>query len=127
MDIVPEGQDLIVEARVAPESADNLATGQRTEVRITAFGGRNLPIVYGVVRQVSADRFVDERTGQGYFLAQVAVPPEELRRLTEAAGDEHRLRAGLSAEVVIPTRKRTALQYLLEPLNQTLWRSLREE
>lgn len=127
MDIVPEGQDLIVEARVAPESADNLQVGQRTEVRITAFGGRNLPIVYGEVRQVSADRFVDDRTGQGYFVTQVAVPPEELRRLTEAAGDEHRLRAGLSAQVVIPTRKRTALQYLFEPLNQTLWRSLREE
>lgn len=127
MDIVPEGQELIVEARVAPESADNLQVGQRTEVRITAFGGRNLPIVYGEVRQVSADRFVDERTGQGYFVTQVAVPPEELHRLTEAAGDEHTLRAGLSAQVVIPTRKRTALQYLLEPLNQTLWRSLRED
>ncbi len=127
MDIVPEGQDLIVEARVAPESADNLQVGQRTEVRVTAFGGRNLPIVYGEVRQVSADRFVDERTGQGYFVTQVAVPPEELHRLTEAAGDEHTLRAGLSAQVVIPTRKRTALQYLFEPLNQTLWRSLRED
>ena len=127
MDIVPEGQELIVEARVAPESADNLQVGQRTEVRISAFGGRNLPIVYGEVRQVSADRFVDERTGQGYFVTQVAVPPEELHRLTEAAGDEHTLRAGLSAQVVIPTRKRTALQYLLEPLNQTLWRSLRED
>jgi len=127
MDIVPEGQDLIVEARVAPESADNLQVGQRTEVRITAFGGRNLPIVYGQVRQVSADRFTDERTGQAYFVTQVAVPQEELQRLTAAAGDEHRLRAGLSAQVVIPTRKRTALQYLVEPLNQTLWRSLREE
>ncbi|MCX7357604.1 MAG: HlyD family efflux transporter periplasmic adaptor subunit [Alphaproteobacteria bacterium] len=127
MDIVPEGQDLIVEARVAPESADNLKVGQRTEVRISAFGGRNLPLVYGEVRQVSADRFIDERSGQGYFVAQVAVSPEELRRLTEAAGDEHTLRAGLSAQVVIPTRKRTALQYLLEPLNQTLWRSLRED
>ncbi|MEQ1809156.1 MAG: HlyD family type I secretion periplasmic adaptor subunit [Terricaulis sp.] len=127
MDVVPEGQDLIVEARVAPESADNLQVGQRTEVRITAFGGRNLPIVYGEVRQVSADRFVDERTGQGYFITQIGVPPEELGRLTEAAGDEHTLRAGLSAQVVIPTRKRTALQYLFEPLNQTLWRSLRED
>lgn len=127
MDIVPEGQELIVEARVPPESADNLAPGQRTEVRITAFGGRNLPLVYGEVRQVSADRFVDDRTGQGYFLTQVAVAPEELHRLTEAAGDEHRLRAGLSAEVVIPIRKRTALQYLVEPLNQAVWRSLREE
>ncbi len=127
MDIVPEGQDLIVEAQVRPEAADDLQPGQTTEVRITAFGGRNLPIVHGEIRQVSADRFVEERTGQGYFLIQVAVPPEELRRLTEASGEARRLRPGLSAQVVVPTRKRTALQYLLEPLNQTLWRSLREE
>jgi hypothetical protein len=127
MDVVPEGQDLIVEAQVAPESADNLQPGMRTEVRITAFGGRNLPIVFGEVRQVSADRFVEDRTGRAYFIAQVVVPADELRRLTEAAGDAHRLRAGLSAPVVVPTRKRTALQYLIEPLNQTLWRSLREE
>lgn len=127
MDIVPEGQDLIVEAQVPPESADNLQPGMRTEVRITAFGGRNLPLVYGEVRQVSADRFTDERTGHGYFSTQVVVPREELQRLTDAAGAEHQLRAGLSAQVVIPTRKRTALQYLIEPLNQTLWRSLREE
>ncbi len=127
MDIVPEGQDLIVEAQVPPESADNLQPGMRTEVRITAFGGRNLPLVYGEVRQVSADRFTDERSGQAYFSTQVVVPREELQRLTDAAGAEHQLRAGLSAQVVIPTRKRTALQYLVEPLNQTLWRSLREE
>jgi HlyD family secretion protein len=127
MDIVPEGQDLIVEAQVRPEDADDLETGQTTEVRITAFGGRDLPIVHGQVRQVSADRFTDERSGQPYFLVQVAVPPEELSRLTDASTGGRRLRAGLPAQVIVPTRKRTALQYLLEPLNQTLWRSLREE
>lgn len=126
MDIVPDNPDLIVEAQVRPEDADDLAPGQRTEVRITAFGGRNLPIVYGEVQQVSADRFTDDRSGVAYFLTQVAVPPEELRRLTESA-DGRRLRAGLPAQVVVPTRSRTALQYLLEPLNQTMWRSLREE
>jgi len=125
MDIVPDGQELIIEARVRPEDADDLSSGQETEVRIDAFHGRNLSIVHGEVRQVSADRFVDERTGAGYFLAQVVVPPAELSRLSEESGRE--LRAGLPAQVVIPTRRRTALQYLLEPLNQTLWRSLREE
>jgi len=125
MDIVPQDQDLIVEAQVRPEDADDLEPGQETEVRITAFGGRNLPIVHGVVRQVSADRFTDDRTGRAYFLTQVVVPQDELERLTEDAG--RRLRAGLPAQVIVPTRQRTALQYLLEPLNQTLWRSLREE
>lgn len=125
MDIVPAGQELIIEAQIRPEDADDLEPGQITEVRITAFGGRNLPIVHGEVRQVSADRFTDERTGLAYFRAQVAVPRTELEKLSAAGG--RRLRAGLSAQIIIPTRKRTALQYLLEPFNQTLWRSLREE
>src|SRR5690606_22376072 len=93
MDIVPEGQELIVEAQLRPQDADDLAPGQRTEVRITAFGNRNLPIVYGAVRQVSADRFTDERTGEGYFLMHVAVPREELAKLTEGEAGGRQLRA----------------------------------
>lgn len=126
MDIVPQDHDLIVEAQVRPEDADDLQPGQVTEVRFSAFGGRSVPILHGDVRQISADRFTDERTGRPYFLIQVGVPPAELEKLS-ASGANRRLRAGLSAEVVVPTRKRTALQYLLEPLNQTLWRSLREQ
>lgn len=125
MEIVPQGQELIIEAQIRPQDADDIERGQRTEVRITAFGARNLPIVYGEVRQLSADRFVNERDGEAFFLAQIAVPREEQERLTQSAGRP--LRAGLPAQVIVPTRKRTALQYLLEPLNQSLWRSLREE
>jgi HlyD family secretion protein len=127
LDVVPQDQELIIEARVRPEDADNLSTGQETEVRITAFSGRDMPIVHGEVRTVSADRFTDERDGQGYFLMQVAVPAEELALITEQGETTRSLRAGLPAQVIVPTRKRTALQYLLEPLNQSLWRSLREE
>lgn len=125
LDIVPEGRDLVVEAQVRPRDADNLAPGQTTEVRITAFGGRSLPMVRGKVRQVSADRLVDERTGTAFFVTQVVVPQTELTRLMQASGGA--LRAGLPAQIVVPTRRRTALQYLIEPLNQTLWRSWREE
>jgi HlyD family secretion protein len=125
MEIVPEGQDLIVEARVRPEDADNLRLDQEAEVRITAFSGRNMPLLRGKVQRVSADRFIDERTGQAYFLTQVAVPRAELERLTTRDPNAE-VRPGLPAEVVIPTRKRTALQYFLEPLNQSIWSSFRE-
>lgn len=126
MDIVPEGQDLIVEAQVRPEDAEDVHPGLESEVRITAFSGRSMPMLEGEVQRISADRFTDERTGQGYFLARVAVPQEELRELTETSGTGAQMRPGLPAQVVIPTRSRTALQYLLEPLNQTLWSSFRE-
>lgn len=126
MDIVPEGQDLIVEARVRPEDADNLRQGQEGEVRITAFSGRNIPTLRGEVQRVSADRFTDERSGLPYFLTQVAVPQAELERLTHGDPNGPQVRPGLPAEVVVPTRKRTALQYFLEPLNQSIWSSFRE-
>jgi HlyD family secretion protein len=127
MDVVPDEQALLIEARARPEDADTLIVGQRAEVKITAFNGRDLPIVNGEIRNVSADRFVDERTGAGYFLVNVAVPPDEARPLADDAGGTRHLRAGLPAQIVVTTRKRTALQYLIEPLNAMLWRSFREE
>lgn len=126
MDIVPEGQDLIVEAQVRPEDADDVQPGLLSEVRITAFSGRSMPMLEGEVQRISADRFTDERSGAGYFLARVSVPQPELRRLADDARTRAQVRPGLPAQVVIPTRKRTALQYFLEPLNQTLWGSFRE-
>lgn len=126
MDIVPEGQDLIVEAQVRPEDAEDVHPGLTSEVRITAFTGRSMPMLTGEVQRISADRFTDERSGQGYFLARVAVRQEQLRELNQIAGHGAEMRPGLPAQVVIPTRSRTALQYFLEPLNQTLWRSFRE-
>lgn len=126
LDIVPEGQDLIVEAQVRPDDADDLRPGLESEVRITAFRGRNMPVLRGEVQQVSADRFVNQRNGQPYFLLRVSVPQRELSRLTQASADHGRMRPGLPAEVIVPTRKRTALQYLLEPLNQAVWSSFRE-
>jgi HlyD family secretion protein len=85
-----------------------------------------MPMLTGEVQRISADRFTDERSGQPYFLARVAVGQAELQRLTEASRTDAHLRPGLPAEIVIPTRKRTALQYFLEPLNQMLWSSFRE-
>jgi HlyD family secretion protein len=127
MDIVPENQPLVIEAQVAPPDIDDLRPGQRTEVRFTAFTGRNVPVVDGEVTRISADRFEEERTGQSYFKVEVVVPVEEMRRLQEGGRRPDReLKSGMPVEMVVPLRKRTALQYLLEPLNQSLWRSFRE-
>lgn len=127
LDVVPDDQSLVIDAQVRPEDADDIEPNQAVEVRITAFHGRDLPIVTGTVRQISADRFQDERTGLAYFKMQVVVPAAELARLAEGGGARRQLRPGLPAQVIAPIRQRTALQYLLEPLNQALWRSFREQ
>lgn len=127
MDVVPQDQPLVVEARVRPEDADDLALGMTTEIRFTGLSGRTTPILHGAVRRISADRFTDERTGIGYFLVEAEAPRSELDRI--ARNDSRTatvLKAGMPAEMVVPLRKRTALQYIMEPLDHAIWRSFRQ-
>ena len=94
-------------------------------IRFPALQERNLPILEGRVANVSADSFEDERTGTRYFRMEVEVPEEQLEIIRNFRSDGG-LRPGLTAEVLVPLRKRSALMYLVEPLTQTLWRVGRE-
>ncbi|WP_343521271.1 HlyD family type I secretion periplasmic adaptor subunit [Sphingomonas sp.] len=126
MDVVPAQAVLVIEARVAPGDADDVQAGQAAEIRFSGLHDRQLPILSGKVTRLSADSFEDERTGEPYFLAEVAVPAAELEAIRRVRGDGFALRAGMPVEVLVPLRKRTALQYIFEPLSQTMWRSFRE-
>ena len=125
MEIVPENKALVVQVQISPTDASDLYVGQAVQVRFPSVHDRTLPLLSGELTTVSADSFADERTGQTYFRAEVEVSPSELDRVRQSIG-KGRLRAGLPVEVVVPTRKRTALQYILEPLSGTFWKSLRE-
>jgi len=126
MEVVPEEAALIVSAEVSPTDADDLRMGQDTEVRFSAFRERDLPILHGTVTDISADSFTDERTGRSFFRVTVEVPPSELAKIEAVRGEDNGLIPGLPVEVVVPLRKRTALQYFFEPLTQSVWRSFRE-
>ena len=125
MEVVPQDRTLVVQAKASPRDADDLKVGMETQVRFSGLQERNLPILNGSIAKVSADSFEDERTGLRYFEIQVNVPPSELEKIRAVRGDTA-LRAGLPAEVMVPLRKRTAFEYLVEPLTQTLWRAGRE-
>ncbi|MDO9223637.1 MAG: HlyD family type I secretion periplasmic adaptor subunit [Caulobacter sp.] len=126
MEIVPQDRALVIQAMVAPNDADDLKVGQETQIRFTSLHERDLPILKGRLTELSADSFVDEKSGQRFFRAEVSVPPVELERIRKVRGPRSGLQAGLPVEVLVPLRKRTALDYLMEPLVQTFWRSGRE-
>ena len=127
MEIVPTRESLVVLAKVEPSDIDDLTIGQKTEIKIPAFHNRGLPILNGQVSKVSADRLVDEKTGKAYFDVEVIVPPAELKILRDVRGSKTDLIAGLPVDIVITQRKRSALDYMFEPLSQALWRSFREK
>jgi HlyD family secretion protein len=126
MDIVPDGRELVIQAQLSPSDADDVYRGQKAQIRFTSVHNRTLPLFTGTVRTVSADSFSDEKTGRSFFRVEIVVPEAELNQVRSVLGSGE-LRPGLPVEAVLPVRKRTALQYLLEPLTGTLWRSGRED
>ncbi|MBJ6121823.1 HlyD family type I secretion periplasmic adaptor subunit [Sphingomonas mollis] len=126
MDIVPERTPLRIQARIALDDADDLAVGQRTLVRFPSLHERDLPNLEGRLTRLSADALTDEKTGGSYFTGEVTVPRDQLRVLGNLRGGGFELRAGMPVQVLVPLRKRTALDYALEPLLGAFWSSFRE-
>lgn len=126
MEVVPGNRMLVVQAQVQPGDADDVYQGQKAQVRFLSVNDRTLPLLEGRVRTISADSFTEESTGRTYFRAEVEVAPSELDKVRDVLG-RGQLRPGLPVEVVMAVRKRTALQYILEPLTGNFWRSLREQ
>lgn len=116
MDVVPDRQPMTIEARIAPSDGEDLQPGQTAYVRFDFLHERALQPLEGKVTRVSADSFTDEKTGETYFTASVVVPQSQLDILKQVRGQDFQLRAGMPVTVEIPVRKRTALDYLLDPL-----------
>ncbi|MCY4265901.1 MAG: HlyD family type I secretion periplasmic adaptor subunit [Gammaproteobacteria bacterium] len=119
-EVVPESDELIVEASVNPVDIDSVAEGQEARIRFSTFGS-SAPTIFGTLLTISADRVVDENTGVGYYLARVEVDPDSLNSLGDQA-----LLPGMPAEVFINTGSQTFLQYLFKPLSNTVVHSFNE-
>ena len=123
MMIVPQADDLSVEAKVNPQDIDKLQIGQKTLLRLSAFNQRTTPELNGKVTRVSADVTTEQRTGQTYYTIRVSMPPEEVARL----GGSNKLIPGMPVEAFVQTGDRTMFSYLMKPLSDQLMRSFREK
>jgi HlyD family secretion protein len=120
--IVPQADDLQVEAKVNPQDIDKLQVGQKTLLRLSAFNQRTTPELNGAVTRVSPDVTTDQRTGQSYYTIRVSMPPEEVARLGDV-----KLIPGMPVEAFVQTGERTMLSYLIKPLSDQLMRAFREK
>jgi HlyD family secretion protein len=125
MQIVPQGDQLVVEAKLGPNDIDQVEVGAKAVVRIMAGNRRTIPEISGVVTRVSADVAHEQANGaqpsQAYYTVRVSLPAEEVARLN----DLH-LVPGMPAEVFLQTPPRSPLQYLLKPLHEQMERTFRE-
>ncbi len=123
MDIVPEQQTLMVEARIAPHLIDKVHSGLVADIRFNTFAHSPQLVVPGEVVSVSGDLLADQGAqSMPYFLARLQVTPEGMKKL-----GSRQMQAGMPAEVVVKTGSRTMLTYLLSPLLKRMATSLKEE
>lgn len=105
--VVPEKEELAIEANIVPKDIDQIYVGQPVTIRFTAFNQSTTPDVSAEVAVVAPDLQTDSRTGTSYY---------SLRIKPSKAGMEHipggRLYPGMPAEVFIQTSERSVLLIL---------------
>jgi HlyD family secretion protein len=121
MMIVPEADNLTVEARIEPQKIDQVHVDQEAALHFSSFNQRTTPEINGVVVEVSPDLTQDTKTGVSYYRIRVGMTAQELARL-----GKRRLLPGMPVEVFIKTESRSMLSYLVKPLTDQIMKAFRE-
>ncbi|MEM1401391.1 MAG: HlyD family type I secretion periplasmic adaptor subunit, partial [Pseudomonadota bacterium] len=111
LDIVPDDEELLIDARVSPSDIDQVQPDLNAQVIFPSFPQRNMPRLTGVVRNVSADALEDPRDGQRYYTVRIGIDRLEFSKLDS----DIVLKPGMPAEGYIATGERTFLTYLIRP------------
>ncbi len=123
MNIVPQNEELIIEAKVKPQDIDNVAIGMKTKISLTAYKDKKVPKLNGVLSNISADILTDEQTKESYFIARISINKEDIDNLK----DKIELYPGMPAQVFIITGSRSLVSYLFSPISDSAYKAFREE
>ncbi len=116
MQIIPLGDALLVEARVAPRDIAEVRLGQDATIKLSAYDYTIYGSLKAKVQFVSADTFRDDRSravdGDPHYKVTLAV---DLTQLTDRQ-THLEIRPGMQATVELQTGGKTILTYLTKPL-----------
>ncbi|MFS8037817.1 HlyD family type I secretion periplasmic adaptor subunit [Xanthobacter sp. AM11] len=118
--IVPERDGMVVEARIEPQMIDRLKVGQDVTLRFSAFDSATTPDLSGVLTRVAADLTRDPQSGMAFYVVRIGLRDGETAKLAGKA-----LMPGMPVEAFIRTGQRTALAYLMKPVEDQVMRAFR--
>lgn len=109
--VVPDSDDLSVEARIAPQDIDQLQKEQIVTLKFASLNQHTTPEIKGYVNRISADLSTDPKSGVSFYTIRIAMNADEVARLGGA-----RLVPGMPVEAFIKTEDRNVLSFLVKPL-----------
>jgi multidrug efflux pump subunit AcrA (membrane-fusion protein) len=123
MNIVPQYEELIVEAKIKPIDIDNVAIGLKAKVALSAYKGKKIPKINGEVINISPDIVINDQSKESYFLARIAISKKDLKKLKNKV----ELYPGMPAQVFIITGSRSLIAYMFTPISESSYKAFRDE
>lgn len=120
LDLVPSQDRLVVEGQILPTDVEQVAVGQRANLRLSAYRMRELPLLPAQVIHVSPD-IVTAPSGSLYYVMRAELDPGALERFPEA-----KLFAGMPVEIYVLGERRTPLSYFWAPIRHAARRAFRD-
>ena len=122
MEIVPVGEELIVEMRIKPQDVGQVELGQTVQIKVSSFDFARHGAIEGVVQSISATTFADETDKAPYYLGRIGM------KQSYFGSDplRNRLLSGMTVDANIVTGSKTILAYLLKPIHMSLSSALSE-
>lgn len=123
VEIVPEGEALVIEAMVKPQDIAFVRLGQKASIKISAYDYSVYGTLPGIVESIAPDAVTNERTGETHFTIRIRT---DATSLTGEDGAKLPIGAGMTAEVDVLGRERSVLSYLLTPITRLRDSAFRE-
>ena len=121
LQIVPDRDQLVVEARVRPQDVDQVRIGQSARVVFSGLERQTTPDIPARLIFVSPDLVQDSHTGQSYYRIKVQLEAKSMAEAPQIV-----LKAGMPAEVFVQTGDRSILSFLVKPMLDQLRHAFRE-
>ncbi|MCP2671095.1 HlyD family type I secretion periplasmic adaptor subunit [Maricaulaceae bacterium EIL42A08] len=121
LEIVPSETGLVAAVRIRPIDRARVFEGQQVRAQLSAYQGWTTPRLTGEVIGVSADLKRDQQNGDEFYEARVRIPQSELA----SAGDIELMPGMPVSAFIFAGTERTTLEYLFEPISESVFRGLR--
>ncbi len=125
LQIVPTGEELIVEAKVSPADIAYVRVGQMASVKFDAYDSSIYGSADGRVSYISPDTLAEQKPNgeQVFYRVHIRV---DTRTMRPRADEKIEIQPGMTATTEILTGHNTILKYLLKPLIKTVDQSFGE-
>jgi adhesin transport system membrane fusion protein len=125
LQIVPTGEELIVEAKVSPADIAYVRVGQSASIKFDAYDSSIFGSADGRVSYISPDTLAEQKASgeQVFYRVHIRV---DTRSMRARKGDKIEIQPGMTATTEILTGRNTVLKYLFKPIIKTLDQSFGE-